>query len=374
MGYTAFGQIQNAAAVKRAWVNEAITAYRQQSFWEKFMGTGSNSVVQRITELKKTEKGDRAMVGLKANMQASGIVGDNDIDGRRESLETYWVEIRTDQLRKSVSSKGRVDDQQSVFVFRNEAKDSLSDWRAQINDDMMFLAASNISFAYNTDGSTRTTGAEDSLTQLEYHSDVAASPTSKRHFTFNGTNLIAGNTAAIASGYVPKYGALVDLCAEAKTRGVKPVMVNGQEVYVHVVHPKTFAYYKKDADFRDVLVNSAERGFKNPLFTGAAGFTVDGILFHVSNKVYNTAGAASGSKWGAGSAVDGTRSLLLGQQALLYADIWGAADWYEEKLDSGAKNAITLSQYSGVLKPRFMSRLDGNTVQDFGCICMDYYL
>lgn len=374
MGYTAFGQIQNAAAVKRAWVNEAITAYRQQSFWEKFMGTGSNSVVQRITELKKTEKGDRAMVGLKANMQASGIVGDNDIDGRRESLETYWVEIRTDQLRKSVSSKGRVDDQQSVFDFRKEAKDSLSDWRAQINDDMMFLAASNISFAYNTDGSTRTTGAEDSLTQLEYHSDVAASPTSKRHFTFNGTNLIAGNTAAIASGYVPKYGALVDLCAEAKTRGVKPVMVNGQEVYVHVVHPKTFAYYKKDADFRDVLVNAAERGFKNPLFTGAAGFTVDGILFHVSNKVYNTAGAASGSKWGAGSAVDGTRSLLLGQQALLYADIWGAADWYEEKLDSGAKNAITLSQYSGVLKPRFMSRLDGNTVQDFGCICMDYYL
>ncbi len=374
MGYTAFGQIQNAAAVKRAWVNEAITAYRQQSFWEKFMGTGSNSVVQRITELKKTEKGDRAMVGLKANMQASGIVGDNDIDGRRESLETYWVEIRTDQLRKSVSSKGRVDDQQSVFDFRKEAKDSLSDWRAQINDDMMFLAASNISFAYNTDGSTRTTGAEDSLTQLEYASDVAASPTSKRHFTFNGTNLIAGNTAAIASGYVPKYGALVDLCAEAKTRGVKPVMVNGQEVYVHVVHPKTFAYYKKDADFRDVLVNAAERGFKNPLFTGAAGFTLDGILFHVSNKVYNTAGAASGSKWGAGSAVDGTRSLLLGQQALLYADIWGAADWYEEKLDSGAKNAITLSQYSGVLKPRFMSRLDGNTVQDFGCICMDYYL
>ncbi len=374
MGYTAFGQIQNAAAVKRAWVNEAITAYRQQSFWEKFMGTGSNSVVQRITQLKKTEKGDRAMVGLKANMQASGIVGDNDIDGRRESLETYWVEIRTDQLRKSVSSKGRVDDQQSVFDFRKEAKDSLSDWRAQINDDMMFLAASNISFAYNTDGSTRTTGAEDSLTQLEYASDVAPSPTSKRHFTFNGTNLIAGNTAAIASGYVPKYGALVDLCAEAKTRGVKPVMVNGQEVYVHVVHPKTFAYYKKDADFRDVLVNAAERGFKNPLFTGAAGFTVDGILFHVSNKVYNTAGAASGSKWGAGSAVDGTRSLLLGQQALLYADIWGAADWYEEKLDSGAKNAITLSQYSGVLKPRFMSRLDGNTVQDFGCICMDYYL
>ena len=372
MGFTAFGAGQTE--FKRAWVSETIKAYRQQSFWEKFMGTVSNSAVQRITELKKTEKGDRAMVGLKANMMASGIVGDNDIDGRREALETYWIEIHTDQLRKSVSSKGRVDDQRSVLDFRTEAKDSLSDWRAQINDDMMFLAASNISFAYNTDGSLRSTGSEDSLLQLDYAGDVAAAPSSKRHFTFDGTNIIAGNTGSVAAGYVPKYGALVDLCAEAKTRGVKPLMINGQEVYVHVVHPKTFARYKKDADFREVLVNAAERGLKNPIFTGAAGFTVDGILFHTSNKVYNTLGAAAGSKWGAGGNVDGTRSLLLGQQAMLYADIWGAGDWHEETLDSGAKNAITLSQYTGIRKPSFMSRLDGDTVQDFGLICMDYCL
>ena len=74
------------------------------------------------------------------------------------------------------------------------------------------------------------------------------------------------------------------------------------------------------------------------------------------------------------SAVDGTRSLLMGQQAMLYADIWNSGDWHEETLDSGAKNAITLSQYSGIRKPRFMSRLDGDTVQDFGLICMDYAL
>ena len=372
MPFTALGAGQ--PQFKRAWVSETIKAYRQQSFWEKFMGEEANSIVQRITKLKKTEKGDRAMIGLKANMKASGIVGDNDIAGRRENIETYWVEIHTDQLRKSVSSKGRVDDQQAIYDFRSEAKDSLADWRAQINDDMMFLAASNISFVYNTDGSTRSTGSEDSLAQLEYAADVAAAPTSKRHFTFDGTNLIAGNTAAIAAAYVPKYGALVDLCAEAKTRGVKPLMVNGQEVFVHIVHPKTFARYKKDADFRDVLVNAAERGLKNPVFTGAAGFTVDGILFHTSNKVYNTLGAGSGSKWGAGGAVDGTRSLLLGQQALLAADLWGSGDWYEGKDDDNARNIITLSQYTGILKPRFMSRLDGDTVQDFGCICMDYYL
>lgn len=372
MAFTAFGASQTQ--FKRAWVAETVKAYRQKSFWEKFMGKDANNIVQRITELKKTDKGDRAMIGLKANMKASGVVGDNDIDGRREALETYWVEIHTDQLRKSVASKGRVDDQQSVLDFRSEAKDSLSDWRAQINDDLMFLAASNISFAYNTDGSLRAVGAEDLLTQLEYAGDVGAAPTSNRFFSFDGTNLVAGNTANIAAAYVPKYGALVDLCAEAKTRGVKPLVINGQEVYVHVVHPKTFARYKKDADFRDVLINAGERGLKNPIFTGSAGFTVDGILFHTSNKVFNTAGAASGAKWGAGGAINGTRSLLLGQQAMAWADLWGSGDWHEETLDAGAKNAITLAQYTGILKPKFMSRLDGDTVQDFGAICLDYYL
>lgn len=372
MAFTAFGAGQ--PEFKRAWINECITGYRQQAFWFKFMGKGSNNIVQHIDALKKTEKGDRAMIALKANLKSSGIVGDNDVNGRREALETYWVEIHCDFLRKQLSSKGRVDDQRGVIEFRKEMKDSLADWKAQINDDLMFLTASNISYAYNTDGSLRDTGAEDQLTQLEYASDVAAAPTSNRHFTFDGTNLIAGNTAAIASGYVPKYGALVDLCAEAKTRGVKPLMINGNEVYVHVVHPKTFARYKKDADFRDVLINAGERGMKNPVFTGAAAFTVDGILFHVSNKVFNTAGAASGSKWGAASTVNGTRSLLLGQQALAYADITSNGDWHEETFDSGAKLAVTMGQYTGVLKPRFMSRLDSDTVQDFGVICMDYYL
>ncbi|MCP5353540.1 MAG: DUF4043 family protein [Chromatiales bacterium] len=372
MGYTALGAGQ--PNFKRAWVNETIKAYRNQSFWAKFEGPGANNIVQLVEELKKTEKGDRAMIGLKANMRSAGIVGDNDIDGRRENLETYWVEIHTDQLRKSVASKGRVDDQRSVLDFRTEAKDSIADWRAQVNDEMKFLAASNVSFAYNCDGSARVTGAEDPLTSLEYAADVAAAPTSGRHFTYDGTNIVAGNTAAVTSAYVPKYGALVDICAEAQTRGIKPLKINGMDVLVHVVHPKTFARYKKDADFRDALINAGDRGIKNPIFTGAAGFTVDGILFHTSTNVYNTSGAASGSKWGGSGTVDGTRSLILGQQALAYADLWKSGDWHEETFDAGAKHAVTLSQYTGILKPRFMSRRDGDTVQDFGCICLDYAL
>ena len=115
------------------------------------------------------------------------------------------------------------------------------------------------------------------------------------------------------------------------------------------------------------LRNAGDRGKMNPIFTGAT-LTMDGLIIHTNNRVYNTAGAASGSKWGSGGNVDGTRSLLLGQQAMLYADIWGAADWHEETLDSGAKNAITLSQNPLIIEalPHNDPRLASGVVERIG--------
>src|SRR5689334_14245463 len=96
---------------QRAWVRESIRVFRENFFFQKFTGESENSIVQVVNELKKTPDGDRAMIGLVQDMKGSGIVGDNDIDGRREMLESDWVEIHCDQIRQGVSSKGRVDDQ-----------------------------------------------------------------------------------------------------------------------------------------------------------------------------------------------------------------------------------------------------------------------
>ena len=368
LGYTALGAQQPEQ--KRAWIKESIRVFRENFFFQKFLGTNENSIVQHVTELKRTEKGDRAMIGLVADLKGTGIVGDNDIDGRYEALEASWVEIHTDQLRNGVKSKGRVDDQRSVFEFRKEARDKLAYWRAARLEELMMLAASGISFDYNTDGSLRVVGAQDKLSDLEFAVDVSA-PSSKRHFYFDGTDLKAGDTTAIASTCVPKYGMLVDLAAEARTRGVKPVRIGGKDHYVYLCHPKTFARLKKDSDFRDAVVNGSERGPNSPIFTGGT-VTMDGLVIHTNNRVYNTSGTTT--KWGSGNAVEGTRSLLLGAQALGFADIYGGADWYEGDDDDGAKNKITIGMYAGVIKPKFKSPLDGDTVQDFGTIALDLHL
>lgn len=358
---------------QQAWVRESIKAFRADFFFQKFTGTGPNNIVQVCNELKKTASGDRAGISLVQELAGSGIVGDNDFDGRYESLESSWVEIHCDQLRKGVASKGRVDDQRSVLNFRTEAKDKVSFWRARIMEEFMILCASGIALTYNTDGSTRSVGAEDDPATLAYAADVTA-PSTNRHYSYNGTALVAGDTTTVTTGYVPKYGAIVDIMAEAKTRGVPPLMIGGKEHYVYLCHPKTYARLKKDSDFRDALVQGEARGPKHPIFTGA-DVTMDGAVIHTNKRVYTTLGKTSGvDKWGSGNLVDGTRSLLLGRQALAFGDIWGAAKWYEGKRDHDAKNVISLAMYTGILKPKFISRDDSDAVEDFGVIALDLTL
>ena len=368
MAYTALGALQPEQ--KKAWIKESIRVFRENFFFNKFLGSNDNSIVQHVTELKRTDKGDRAMIGLVADLQGTGVVGDNDIDGRYEALESAWIEIHTDQLRNGVKSKGRVDDQRSVFDFRKEARDKLAYWRANITEELMILTASGISYGYNTNGSTRTVGAQDALTDLDFAADVTA-PSTNRHFAFNGTSLVAGDTTSVTTGYVPKYGMIVDAMAEAKTRGMKPLRIGGKEHMVYLCHPKTFARLKKDADFRDAIINAGDRGGNNPIFSGAT-VTMDGLIIHTNNRVYNTSGTST--KWGSGNTVEGTRSLLMGCQALGYADIWGGADWFEGDDDDGAKQKITIGMYAGLIKPKFKSRFDSNAVEDFGVMAIDLTL
>jgi N4-gp56 family major capsid protein len=375
MAYTALGMQLPQQQV--AWVRESIKAFRAQFFFQRFTGTDSNNIVQVVNELKATPNGDRAFIGLVQDLRGSGIVGDNDIDGRMEALESSWVEIHCDQLRKAIGSKGRVDDQRSVFNFRNEAKDKAAYWRARIMEEFLILCASGISLTYNTDGSTRLVGAEDDPATLAYAADITA-PSAHRYFSFNGTNLVAGDTTTMTTSYVPKYGMIVDAMAEAKTRGVKPLIIGGKEYMVYLCHPKTYARLLKDSDFRTAIVQGEARGPNNPIFTGAT-VTMDGLVIHTNNRVYTTMGRVSGTsaavgKWGPGWDVEGTRSLLLGCQALAFGDIWGSAKWYEGKRDHDAKNVISVAMYTGIVKPKFISRFDGDAVEDFGVIAIDLAL
>jgi N4-gp56 family major capsid protein len=259
-------------------------------------------------------------------------------------------------------------EQKTVIKFREQAKDKLAYWLANRIDQLIFLTLSGVSYAYNCDGSARASSA---FSNLSFAAGVTA-PSSKRHLMWNGTSLATSVTGNITSSYTPNYKMIVDLVAYAKDHYVRPLMSGGKEYYVLLVRPGTLAALKKDSDYQRAVTNLAiKSGEDSPWFTGGT-VTIDGAVIHEHRLVYNTKGAAGGSKWGAGGNVDGTRTLLCGAQALGMADL-GAPEWDEEWFQYKTRQGISIDKMLGLVKPKFYSIYD-KSVEDFGVIACDHYL
>jgi N4-gp56 family major capsid protein len=352
---------------KTVWSRDVWSAARDMTFVKRFMGTDQNSMIQRITELTRTEKGERVLMQLVADLVDDGVVGDDEREGNEEQMQNFYQEITIDQLSHQVKNKGKLADQKTVIKFREMGRDRLAYWLANRIDQLVFLTLAGVSYAYRNDGGVR---ASKSFAKLAFAGDVTAL-TAKRHLMWNGSALVAADDTQVDNTYIPNYKMIVDLIAYAKDHYIKPLMDGGKEYYVLLVRPGTLAMLKKDPDYQRAVVTALPRSDKNPWFTGAIQ-TIDGALFHEHRLVYNTKGAANGSKWGAGGLVDGTRTQLCGAQALGFADL-GAPEWDEEYFDYKSKQGISIDKMLGLLSPQFFSIYD-NSVETFGSIGIDHYL
>lgn len=353
---------------KMVWSRNVWMAARDEMFVKRFIGDGTNSMIQRITDLTKTEKGEQVIMHLVAELVGDGVIGDNEREGNEESLQSYHQIMNIDLISHSVGNKGKLSDQKTVINFRATAKERLVQWLANRLDRLAFLTLSGISYAYKNDGSLNVGSP---FPNLAFAADVSA-PTSKRSLMWDGTQLLPSVTGNITSSFVPGYKMIVDLMAYAKEHYLTPLRSGGKSYYVLLVAPGTLAALKKDADYqRAVVAVATKAGQDSPWFTGAT-VTVDGAVIHEHNLVYNTKGAASGSKWGSGGTVNGTRTLLCGAQAMGMADVT-PAEWNEKEFQYGSRQGINVDKMLGFLKSKFHSIYDGS-VQDFSVIAVDHYL
>ena len=352
---------------KTVWSMDTWRMARNYSFVNKFLGNGSNSMIQHITELKKSEKGARAVITLLADLEGDGVAGDRTLEGNEEAMKSYDQVIRIDQLRHANRHEGRMADQKSVVEFRNNSRDVLAYWLAERIDQMAFLTLSGVSYAMRNNGAARV-GSD--FPFLEFAADVSA-PTNLRKLRWNGSGKTLetnGATSSIASTDTPMWELFVQLKAYAKDqylRGIKGE--GGDEVFHAFLTPQAMAKLKLDPTYMLNVRHAQKRSGENPLFSGGEAVMIDGIVFHEYRNVYNTSGAASGSKWGAAGTVDGCQILFCGAQALAMADI-GNPEWVEKGFDYENTQGISTGKILGFLKPKFNSIYAGNTTQDFGVI------
>lgn len=301
---------------------------------------------------------------LVADLVGDGVVGDNEREGMEEDMQSYEQIIGIDLISHGVKNKGKMSEQKTVIQFRKHGKDKLSYWLANRLDQLAFLTLSGIGYDKMCNGANR---ASTAFSTLAFASQVSP-PSSKRSLMWNGTNLVLSNTASITTGFLPSYKMITALVAYAKDHYIKPLLSGGKEYYVLLVKPGTLASLKNDADYKNAVINAAPSGKDNPFFSGAT-VTLDGVVLHEHNLVYSTTGATV--KWG-GGAIEGTRTLFCGAQALGMSDI-GAPEWDEKTFQYGSQTGINVDKMFGFLKPKFHSIYDGS-VQDFGVIAVDHHL
>jgi N4-gp56 family major capsid protein len=351
---------------KVVWSRQLWKAAREQMFINKFVG-GTDSVIQRITELTRTEKGEQVLFQLLADLVSDGTVGDNQREGMEEALQSFAQKIKIDLIANQIRNKGKLADQKTVINFRENAKDALAYWLANRIDQLAFLTLSGISYSLNNDGSLRN---DSTFSTLSFASDVSA-PTTNRWRRWDNTAkvLTTGNTGSVVATDTISYKTLVDAKVWANTHYIKPMSSGGKEYYCVFLRPEAMAQLKLDPDYKNAEITGMERGERNPFFTG--GYTtVYGLVLHEHRLVFNTKGAASGSKWGAGGNVDASRMLLCGSQALGMADL-SAPEWNEKEFEYGTSQGISVDKMFGFVKPKFYSIYD-KSVEDFGVLAIDH--
>jgi N4-gp56 family major capsid protein len=357
---------------KKVWSLQFWKMARNASFIHQFSGSGPNAMVQRITELTKTEKGDKAVLTLIADLTGDGVMGDADLEGSEEAIKAYDTEIQIDQMRNGNRTTGRMADQKSVVTFRGTSRDQLAYWFADRMDQLAFLSLAGISYLNTNRGDARPVlAAGKNFNDLSFAAAVTA-PSSARHLRWDSasSDLAVGATASMIAGDTLTYKALVLAKAEAKNQYIRGIKgPGGEEIYHVFVTPDAMAKLKLDPDYLANVRSAGVRGGKNPLFAGTTSVMVDGLVIHEYRHVYNTKGLATSSKWGATGTVDGSRVAICGAQALGMADL-GEAGWMEKEFDYGNQRGIATDKILGFLKPQFHSNVTGD-VQDFGVLSLD---
>ena len=372
MALTNFGALTEEQLT--LWQRDVWKQARNHSYITRFMGDGPNSLIQRITQLKKDQKGSRAVITLLADLVGDGVAGDRQLEGNEEAMQTFDQVIRIDQLRHGTRHLGRMADQKSVVEFRKNAKDVLAYWQADRHDQLAFLTLSGVPYTVHNNGAPRV-GSD--FVNLEYAADVKTLTPHRRLRWDKGTTSLVSNasTSDVETADTPCWEMFIQLKAYAKTHKIRGVKVGGEETYHAFLSPLAMAKLKMDPLYLENVRSGQNRGESNPLFTGNS-VKIDNLVIHEYEHVFNTSGASGSvlipkggplhSKWGTTGDVDGCQILFCGAQAMGFADI-GNPYWDEEGYDYGNSQGIAVGKISGFLNPQFMSPVTGS-VENHGML------
>lgn len=349
MATTVYG-VNHPLAVK-VWAKKLFVEALKATYFARFMGEGSGSLIQVRPELKKSA-GDRITVGLRMQLTGDGVQGDGTLEGNEEALTTYSDNVFIEQARHAVRSAGKMSEQRVTFSVREESRSGLEDWWSNRLDTAFF----NHLCGYSLQTNTLFTGN---------NATVNADTTHKIFFT--------GQTDETSISTTDVFNlTLIDRAVERAatiTPMIRPIKMGGDEFYAMFLHDyqvtdmRTSTSSGQWLDIQKAALSSGQRFADNPIWTGALG-VYNNVILHKANRV--TTGITN-----AGADLPNVRrAVLCGAQsaAIAYGGYTSGneVDWVEESFDYGNQLGVSAGMIYGIKKIRF-------NALDFGTIIVPTY-
>jgi N4-gp56 family major capsid protein len=350
MSETTYGV--NDSLSNKLWAKKLNVEVLKETYFGKFMGEGSDNMIQVKTETEGT--GDAVTVGLRMQMTGDGATEGQTLQGNEEALSTYSDKLLINELAHAVRVKNNntIDAQRVPFKLRAEGKSGLTDWFANRLDTCMFNHLAGNSLVTDP----RYTGNNAIVAPTRVYRGGAAT---------DDATINADNTKVFNLG-------VIDACVErAYTASplIRPLRINGERKFLMFLH---------DYQVTDMRVNTSTgqwldiqkaalaggEGSKSPLYTGALGEYND-VILHRSNRIpmgISNAGVQQTST---------RRAVFCGAQAALvgFGKEFAKGShykWIEELFDYERELGVSAQTVWGIKKTIFNSL-------DFGAIAATTY-
>jgi len=350
------------AAVKLFSAEVAVDAAKKGYFSGKMEG----SEAQKLPLVRKTDlesgAGDEVTMNLVAKLVGQPIQGSEKLEGREMRLRNYTDKLRVDKFRNGVNIGDVMDQKRVKFSLREQAKARLTDYIAEVEDEMkmMYMA-----------------GARGVGTEIQHFpTDWTAFPNAFEapdayHLMYGGdatakANVDSADKIGLAVLDRAKARAKKFMGVEGAGAKTTPVEIQGGQHYVALLSVESeYDLRRETGDMGWLAIQkaaAAAEGAKNPIFTGALGMYNDVIIHSHENVIKFT-------DYGAGANVPACRNLFMGAHcaAVAYGFKGNGGVRYqlsESGLDHDEETVVHFRTILGIKKTRFNS-------MDFGLQTID---
>ncbi len=310
-------------SIPEVWASRVMRNTLRKGFWGKFAGgVGSEKPIIQQTELLN-KPGDRIHIQITDALVGAGVSGDTAVlAGNEEAMSTTEMIVSPTLKRHAVLINRRAN-KKSILELRSEARMRLEEWGKKKVDDIRFSQFTSILNADIPEGA----GYDQPNTYTVGGGFSSVAP--------------AGNFGidAVAAGEKLTVQVCRNIRYHLQAQNARPFQGDDEQpFYGMVISPEMEFDLKSDTEYKNVMLNAAQRGSSNPLFTGAVA-DVEGLLLYPHFHVPTVTNAGS---------VRVAKALAFGAEA--FVEGWDEdVSWVEDTFDYDLQWGVA---YSFAFQPR----------------------